>query len=136
MSSSVSDEKKLQTLLSLLKKEKTLTEVAENEILSYFESRGEKAVDVLKEQKLSKLILDEKFNLWEVEGKSKNYLIIEDNFCECTDFQIRVLRKGKKTMCYHLLAKTIGEKLNIFNIKNLSAEEYNTLIENRIKNIK
>lgn len=130
---SSSDEKKLAELLAIIGKEKSLTEVFENEIISIFDSSGENAVKVLKENNLKKLILDEDISIWEVKGRSKTYIVIENNFCECTDFQFRVLRKGQKTLCYHLLAKIIGEKLEVFNTKYLSADEYNQILEQRIK---
>lgn len=130
---SSSDEKKLAELLAIIGKEKSLTEVLENEILSIFDSRGENAVKVLKENNLQKLILDEDISIWEVKGRSTTYIVIENNFCECTDFQFRVLRKGQKALCYHLLAKIIGEKLEVFNAKHISIDEYNQILEQRIK---
>ena len=130
--SSILDNQLLKELLKLIKNEEDFSEVIENEIISYFESRGEKAAKVLKEKKLHKLILDSNTSIWEVEGKSKNYTIIEDNFCECTDFQIRVLNRGERLFCYHLLAKIIGEKLKIFDTRELTDEEYNELLESKI----
>ncbi|MHA1201430.1 MAG: hypothetical protein ACTSQ4_02790 [Candidatus Heimdallarchaeaceae archaeon] len=131
---SSSDDEKLAELLVIIGKGKSLTEVLENEILSVFDSRGENAVKVLKENNLQKLILDENISIWEVKGRSKNYIVIENNYCECTDFQFRVLRKGQKTLCYHLLAKIIGEKLEVFNTRYVSTDEYNQILEQRIKN--
>ena len=130
--SSKDDNEKLELLLELIKKEGKLSEITENEIMSLFENRGEKAINILKEQKLHKHILNEKLAIWEVEGKSQNYLIINDAFCECTDFQIRVLSRGEKTLCYHLLAKIMGENLHLYNIKKISNKEYDELILSRI----
>ena len=123
--SSKDDNEKLELLLELIKKEGKLSEITENEIMSLFENRGEKAINILKEQKLHKHILNEKLAIWEVEGKSQNY-------CECTDFQIRVLSRGEKTLCYHLLAKIMGENLHLYNIKKISNKEYDELILSRI----
>ena len=128
-----SDEKKFVELMSIIGNEKSLSEASENEILSVFDSRGEKAIKILKEKKLRKLILDENISIWEVKGKGNDYIIIEDNFCECTDFQFRVLRKGQKTLCYHLLAKMIGEKLELFESSTLSNNDYDEILEKRIK---
>ncbi|MBY8999353.1 MAG: SWIM zinc finger family protein [Candidatus Heimdallarchaeota archaeon] len=128
-----SDERKLKELMSIIGNEKSLTEASENEILSIFNSRGENAITILNEKKLRKLILDENISIWEVKGRSKDYIIIEDNFCECTDFQFRVLRKGQKTLCYHLLAKILGEKLELYDSSNLSSDDYDKILEKRIK---
>ena len=128
----ISDNEKLVKLFSLIKKEEELSDISENEIISLFESRGEKAAKILRDKKLHKLILSEDMCLWEVEGRSKRYIIIEDNFCECTDFQIRVLGREEKTLCYHLLAKIIGEKLELYDSSLLTDEEYDKLLESRL----
>ena len=130
--SSITDDQLLKELFKLIRNEKEFSEVIENEMISCFESRGENAAKVLKENKLHKLMLDSKTSIWEVEGRSKNYTIIENNFCECTDFQIRVLNRGERLFCYHLLAKIIGEKLNIYDVRGLTDEEYNELLKSKI----
>ena len=130
---SSSDNEILKKLLTLLTKKEELSEAAENEIIAYFDSRGEKAAQILKERKLHKIHLNDKLAIWEVEGKSKNYIIIDNTFCECTDFQIRVLSREEKTLCYHLLAKIIGEKLELYNLKEINDEEYNEMLLSRIK---
>ncbi|NPD89371.1 MAG: hypothetical protein HGN29_11660 [Asgard group archaeon] len=129
---SLSDNEKLTKLISLLKKEEELSEIAENEIISVFNSRGEKAAKILKEKKLHKLVLSNDMEFWEIEGKSKKYIIIDENFCECTDFQVRVLGREEKTLCYHLLAKIIGEKFELYDSKELTDEEYDQLLESRL----
>ncbi len=132
LDSSISDNEKLSKLLKLIKAEGTMSEIAENEIISSFESRGEKAVKTLRGNKLIKLILNERVAIWEVEGSSSNYILIDNNYCECKDFQIRVLRRGEKTLCYHLLAKIIGEELQNYNLKKISNEDYDKLIKAKI----
>ena len=131
-SSSNSEKEKLEKLIDLIQNEGDLSEIAENEMISLYENKGEKAFNILKQNKLHKHVLNEKIAIWEVEGKSENYLIIDDNFCECRDYQIRVLSRGEKTMCYHILAKIIGEKLHHYNIKKISNKEYDELIMSRI----
>jgi predicted nucleic acid-binding Zn finger protein len=131
-SSSLSDNEKLKKLFTLIKKEEELSEIAENEIISLFNSRGENAAKILKENKLHKMLLSGDLILWEVEGRSRNYIIIDDNFCECTDFQVRVLGREEKTLCYHLLAKIIGEKLELYDSKEITDKEYDKLLESRL----
>ena len=130
--SSIPDDQLLKDLFKLIKSEENFSEITENEIISLFKSRGENAAKILKEKKLHKLMLDGKTSIWEVEGRNKNYIIIEDNFCECTDFQIRVLNRGERLFCYHLLAKIIGEKLKIYDVRGLTDEEYNELLKLKI----
>ena len=53
MQSSFPDDKaKLDVLIKLVQDEGDLSEIAENEMISLFENRGEKAFKVLKENKL------------------------------------------------------------------------------------
>ena len=132
LDTSISDDDKLNKLLKLIEAEGALSEIAENEIISSFESRGEKAVKALRENKLQKLILNERIAIWEVEGTSGSYILIDNNYCECKDFQIRVLRRGEKTLCYHLLAKIIGEELHNYSLKKISNEAYENLIKSKI----
>ncbi len=129
----LSRDKRLEKLIQLIKQEGTFSEIFENEVIDLFDDRGEKAVKVLRDKKLHKLFLNDKIAIWEVEGKSSNYLIIDNSFCECTDFQIRVLSRGEKTICYHLLAKIIGEEFQIYNMKKISNEDYDKLLMSRIK---
>ncbi len=129
---SLSDNEKLAKLIKLIKEEGTLSEITENEIISLFESRGEKAVKALRENRLHKLILNERVAIWEIEGTGGNYILIDNNYCECKDFQIRVLSRGEKTLCYHLLAKVIGEELQHYNLKKISDEDYNQIIKDKI----
>lgn len=129
---SLSDNEKLVKLIKLIKEEGTLSDITENEIISLFESRGEKAVKALRENRLHKLILNERIAIWEIEGTSGNYILIDNNYCECKDFQIRVLSRGEKTLCYHLLAKIIGEELQHYNLKKVSDEDYNQIIRDKI----
>ena len=131
-SPSTEDEQKLEKLLKLIEKDEGLSKIIEKTILEYFDLRGEKAVNILKEKKLHKLVLNQDLFLWEVEGKSKNYLIINSSFCECPDFQIRVLGREEKLICYHLLAKIIGEELNLYDSREISETEYEKILESRI----
>ncbi len=129
---SLSDNEKLTKLFTLIKKAEELSEIEENEIIALFDSKGEKAAKILKEKKLHRLALDEDMYIWEVEGKSRKYIVIDDNFCECTDFQVRVLGREEKTLCYHLLAKIIGEKLELYDSIELTDDEYDKLLESRL----
>lgn len=125
----------LQQLIAVIKKHKEIDEIVENELLAYLGKQGENVVRILKEQKLIKLELAPKINLWEVIGKRGSYLIIEDYFCECKDFQIRVIGQKKQKYCYHILTKLIGEKTGLYKVRKLTQEEYSQLIEKRLEKI-
>ncbi len=130
------DEENMKKSLFYLKKEKRLTEILENEIIDAFSLRGEKAIEVIKKNGVKKLIISKNQHIWEVKGSKKPYLIIDSNFCECYDFQIRVINRKELKYCYHLIAKILAEELNIFRTIEISSNEYNNMILERIKNIK
>ncbi|MHA1399143.1 MAG: hypothetical protein ACTSQE_02155 [Candidatus Heimdallarchaeaceae archaeon] len=136
-STSIQRNKKLQEILLYVKEEGSLTEILENEIIYAFGGRGEKAVNVLKEKRLQKLVLNDNFCLWKVKGLTNSYIIINSHYCECRDFSIRVINRKEDEPCYHLLAKVIGEKTGNYTIQHLTNREYvqilNDLYEKRTK---
>ncbi|MHA1687319.1 MAG: hypothetical protein ACTSYD_13090 [Candidatus Heimdallarchaeaceae archaeon] len=126
----------LQQIIALIKKSGKLNEIAENELLAYFGKRGENAIRALKEKRLVKLVITSKIALWEVSGKQEeSYLIIDNDFCECKDFQIRVIGRGERHYCYHILTKIIGEKTGLYTTKELSPQEYAQMIEKRFERL-
>ena len=130
----MNDISKVQLLLNQIEKEKDLSQKVEEIVLKNFPKIGSNAINLLKEKKLHKIIVEKDLELWEVEGRSKSYIIIDDNFCECTDFQIRVLKRRQKQLCYHLLTKIVGKTLKLYDIKRISNEDYSSLIDSKIKN--
>ena len=129
----MNDISKVQLLLNQIEKEKDLSQKVEEIVLKNFPKIGSNAINLLKEKKLHKIIVEKDLELWEVEGRSKSYIIIDDNFCECTDFQIRVLKRRQKQLCYHLLTKIVGKTLKLYDIKRISNEDYSNLIDSKIK---
>lgn len=130
------DEENMQKSLFYLRKEKRLTEILENEIIDVFGLRGEKAIEVIKKDGVKKLLISKNQHIWEVKGSKKPYLIIASNFCECYDFQIRVINRKEHKYCYHLIAKILAEELGTFKTREINSNEYNNMILERIKNIK
>ena len=126
----------LQQIIDLIKKTGKINEIAENELLAYFGKRGENTIRALKEKRLIKLVITSKIVLWEVSGKQEeSYLIIDNDFCECKDFQIRVIGRGERDYCYHILTKIIGEKTGLYTINKLSPQAYTQMIEKRIEKL-
>ncbi len=122
---------KLKKILKYAKEESFLSEILENEIIAAYNKRGVKAVNILKNNKLFKIILNDTYYLWEVEGETQSYLVFNSHYCECKDFSIRVIKKGEKEPCYHLLAKIIGEKIGHYTEKQISHKEYQRMIDLR-----
>jgi len=132
-SSSISLQRELKSLNKLLEKENSLSLNLEKAVNKKYKKMGGNAIKLLKQKKLHKLLIQDELVFWEVEGRQKHYIILDNFFCECADFQVRVLKRREKNLCYHILAKIIGEKLGLFDVKRLSSEDYSEMIELKIK---
>jgi len=52
--------------------------------------------------------------VWTVQGKKMDYLVIDDFYCGCDDFYLNVVIRRKFSCCYHLLAKVMAEALELY----------------------
>jgi predicted nucleic acid-binding Zn finger protein len=62
--------------------------------------------------------------VWTVRGKKMDYLILDDFYCSCDDFYLNVVIRRKATSCYHLLAKTIADSLDVYESVESNDETY------------
>ncbi|MHA1868128.1 MAG: hypothetical protein ACTSVB_10985 [Candidatus Heimdallarchaeaceae archaeon] len=122
--------KKIKALFKIIKEEKIFSESLENEVISLFGDRGEKAIKILKNKRLVKLKIKSNLCFWIVKGKNSDYVIIDTLYCDCRDFYMRIINRNNDEPCYHLLAKIIGEKLNLYQEQEMGEIEYNSLIYN------
>jgi len=52
--------------------------------------------------------------MWIVVGREKEYFLIPQFYCQCDDFYINVVIRRKASLCYHILAQAIAERLGSF----------------------
>jgi len=64
---------------------------------------------------------------WIVVGKSRDYRVLPDVYCDCEDFYINVIVKRRAETCYHILARILAEALNAFSVISVDDMLYDTL---------
>nr|MDO8134331.1 hypothetical protein [Candidatus Njordarchaeum guaymaensis] len=62
--------------------------------------------------------------VWTVEGKKMDYMVIDDFYCGCDDFYLNVVIRRKFSCCYHLLAKVIAEALELYESVTSNDNKY------------
>lgn len=64
---------------------------------------------------------------WVVVGKSRDYRVLSEVYCDCEDFYINVIVKRTANLCYHILAKILAEALDTFSEIRVDDMMYDTL---------
>ncbi|MFW9830297.1 MAG: hypothetical protein ACFFD8_00750 [Candidatus Thorarchaeota archaeon] len=64
---------------------------------------------------------------WIVVGKSRDYRVLSEIYCDCEDFYINVIVKRNVDLCYHILAKKLAEALNVFGEIHVDDMMFETL---------
>ncbi len=99
-------EEKRDKIFEELKEVKELDERLERKIKNVYGPRGEKAVEVVKEEGIR-----EEDGRWFVKGSEEEYEVVR-TFCSCKDYVLNITTgKADVDMCYHALAKNIEELL-------------------------
>jgi predicted nucleic acid-binding Zn finger protein len=78
------------------------------------QSETEKAMDLLKDQRVFEFDDIELENHFKVVGKTGTYLVVLPNFCTCDQFVFRCLKTPEK-VCYHILAAKFATKSQIID---------------------
>jgi predicted nucleic acid-binding Zn finger protein len=64
---------------------------------------------------------------WIVVGKSREYPVLSEIYCDCEDFYINVIVKRRAEVCYHILAKILAAALGIFSEVRVDDMSYDIL---------
>ncbi|MFX1318288.1 MAG: hypothetical protein ACFE9D_03230 [Promethearchaeota archaeon] len=66
---------------------------------------------------------------WVVVGKSRDYRVLSEVYCDCEDFYINVIVKRTADLCYHILAQILAKALSKYSEIRIDDMRYNTLRE-------
>ena len=64
---------------------------------------------------------------WVVVGKSRDYRVLSELYCDCEDFYINVIVKRAADLCYHILAQILAEALDTYSEIRLDDMRYDSL---------
>src|SRR5271157_928458 len=81
-----------------------------------FKEKAFKAIDAVATRSIEQIYFSPSGReLWAVPGREKTHLVLRNTYCDCLDFYLNVVIKGKYECCYHLLAVEIANKLEKFS---------------------
>lgn len=69
---------------------------------------------------------------WCVSGREEDHLVFRQTYCDCLDFYMNIVIKGKEECCYHLLAVEIAKKMEKIHHITMNDEEYKK-VRNKFK---
>lgn len=64
---------------------------------------------------------------WIVVGKSRDYRVLSEIYCDCEDFYINVIIKRSTDLCYHILSKILAGALGVYSEIRVDDMIYDTL---------
>ncbi len=64
---------------------------------------------------------------WVVVGKSRDYRVLSEVYCDCEDFYINVIVKRTAELCYHILAQILANALGTYSEIRVDDMRYDTL---------
>lgn len=100
-------EKKRDILFKEIGSSDKLNQRIKDRIKDLYGSRGEKAIEIVENEKVER-----RNGRWFVEGSEDEYEIVKSQ-CSCYDYVLNVVTgKAEVDMCYHALAKKIKELLD------------------------
>lgn len=100
-------EQNKERLFKRIKSAEELNESLEEDVINIYGSRGERAIEVIKNDGVR--VEDER---WFVQGREEEYEVVGSH-CSCYDYVLNIVtEKADVDMCYHALAKNIRELLD------------------------
>ncbi len=122
--------------------EKTLSELSPGNELTqedimyldnHFKEKATRSIEVVQKNKIQEMIFTPSGReFWCVQGHEKPHLVLRYTYCDCLDFYMNVVIKGKSECCYHLLAVEIANKLKLYRSISANDEEYGK-VRNKFK---
>jgi predicted nucleic acid-binding Zn finger protein len=118
----------LRNILGRIAKTKCLSG---SDLITLSELSGErfwKAIQAVASDLVKKYIFEPSGrDAWIVVGKSRDYRVLSQVYCDCEDFYINVIVKREADLCYHILAKILAEALGAFSEIRIDDMRYDAL---------
>ncbi|MHA1310965.1 MAG: hypothetical protein ACTSWR_06535 [Candidatus Helarchaeota archaeon] len=117
-------------ILDEIKKSKTISLNQLQELDRLFDDRFWKGLSLAIQNKVKKYIFKpSNREVWIITSKNRDYLTLDDYFCNCKDFFIKIVLKREAKYCKHLLAKFFSIAFENFETIEIDDDRYINLIE-------
>lgn len=67
--------------------------------------------------------------IWIIASENRDYFTLDNYYCNCKDFFIRIVSRRESNFCKHLLAKSLSLALNHYEVIEIEDDRYNQLME-------
>ena len=121
----------LLKLISIVKEKSKIDDEVLNYLNSIFSENSDRVLETIK-RGIIKYHIDDRF-IWTAMGENSEHIIYPKIYCSCQDFYLNVVIERKRDFCKHILAQIICESLSNYDEKNLSYEEFRTLIKDELE---
>jgi predicted nucleic acid-binding Zn finger protein len=118
----------LEVALKSIRKHQAISGSDLHIIAQYCGERFWKALHAVAEDLVKKYIFEPSGRqAWVVVGKSRDYRVLSEVYCDCEDFYINVIVKRTADLCYHILAQILAEALKTYAEIRVDDMMYDTL---------
>jgi len=136
MSSAVTEERVLISVLNSIKEKGSLSDEIRDELSKVFGTRLENAVKAVEEGKVRRVTFTpSRRAVWIVSGKERDYLLLSAaGYCSCEDFYFRVI-SHEEFLCYHLLAQRLAGALGKYTVAEEPDSRYDEVASRVAKEV-
>jgi predicted nucleic acid-binding Zn finger protein len=136
MSSAVTEERVLLSVLNNIKENGSLSDEIRDELSKVFGTRLENAVKAVEERKVRRVtFMPSRRTVWIVSGKERDYLLLSAaGYCSCEDFYFRVI-SHEEFLCYHLLAQRLAGALGKYTVAEEPDSRYDEVASRVAKEV-
>jgi predicted nucleic acid-binding Zn finger protein len=118
----------VESTLNAIKKQHTLSGSNLQILAQHCGDRFWKALQAVAQDLVKKYVFEPSGRqAWVVVGKSRDYRVLSELYCDCEDFYINVIVKRIVDFCYHLLAQTLAEALDLYSEIRVDDMRYEVL---------
>ncbi|MFX1565933.1 MAG: hypothetical protein ACFFCH_08085 [Promethearchaeota archaeon] len=118
----------LESTIAAIKKSHAISGSDLQTLTQYCGDRFWKALQAVAQDLVKKYVFEPSGReAWVVVGKSRDYRVLSELYCDCEDFYINVIVKRTADLCYHILAQTLAEALDLYSEIRIDDMRYDTL---------
>jgi predicted nucleic acid-binding Zn finger protein len=118
----------LEAVLNSIKKQQALSGSSLVTLNKLCGTRFWKAIQAVANDLVKKYVFEPSGReAWVVVGKTRDYRVLSEIYCDCEDFYINVIVKRNADLCYHILAQILADALNSYSKIRVDDMRYDNL---------